>query len=114
MEQKLLSVWDRWHREYLVALREVHKVKLDQGYMDHQIEVGDIVIIESKQAHRRMWKMEKVIRLVKSGGITKGTVMEVAVKRKKVQMERQLNQLCLMELKSEVSNKEEKDMMPIQ
>ena len=100
VEQKLSNVWNRWHREYLVRLREAHKVKMDQGYMGHQIEVGDIVIIENKQVHRGMWKMGKVIRLVKSGVVTKGAVMEVVVKGRKVLMERSLNQLCLMELKS--------------
>ena len=114
VEQKLSNVWNRWHREYLVGLREAHKVKMNQGYMGHQMEVGDIVIIEDKQAHRGMWKMAKVIRLVKSGVVTKGAVMEVVVKGRKVLMERPLNQLCLIELKSEVSSKEEKDKVPIQ
>ena len=40
--------------------------------------------------------------------------MEVLVKGKTVQMERPLNQLCLVELKGEVSNQEEKDKMPHQ
>ena len=111
--QKLSNVWNRWHREYLVGLKEDHKVKMDQGYMGHQIEVGDIVITEDKQAHRGMWKMGKVIRLVNCGVVTKGAVMEVVVKGRKVLMERPLNQLCLMELKSEVSSKEEKDKVPI-
>ena len=39
VEQKLSNVWNHWHREYLVGLREAHKVKMDQGYMGHQIEV---------------------------------------------------------------------------
>ena len=60
-----------------------------------------------------MWKMGKVIRLVKSGVVTKGAVMEVVVKGRKVLMERPLNQLCLMALKSKVSSKEEKDKVPI-
>ena len=113
VEQKLSNVWNRWHQEYFVGLREAHKVKMDQEYMGHQIKVGDIVITEDKQANRGMWKMGKVIRLVKSGVATKGAVMEVVVKGRKVLMERPLNQLCLMELKSEVSNKEEKDNLPI-
>ena len=86
---------------------------MNQGYMGHQIEIGDIVITEDKQAHRGMWKMGKVIRLVKSGVVTKGAVMEVVVKGRKVLMERPLNQLCLMELKSEISSKEEKDKVHI-
>ena len=31
VEQKLSNVWNRWHREYLVGLREAHKMKMDQG-----------------------------------------------------------------------------------
>ena len=61
--------------------------------MGHQIEVGNIVITENKRAHRGMWKMGKVNRLVKSEGVTKGAVKEVVVKGKKVQMEKPLNQL---------------------
>ena len=114
VEQKLSNVWNHWHREYLVGLREAHKVKMDQGYMGHQIQVGDIVITEDKQVHTGMWKMGKVIRLVKRGVVTKGAVMEVVVKGRKVLMKRPLDQLCLMELKSEVSSKEEKDKMPTQ
>ena len=82
--------------------------------MGHQIKVGDNVITEDKQVNRRMWKMGNVIRLVKSGVVIKGAVVEVVVKGRKVLMERPLNQLCLMELKSEVSSKEEKDKVPIQ
>ena len=83
VEQKLLNVWSCWHQEYLVGLREAHNVKLDQGYMGHQIEIGDIVITENKQAHRGIWKMAKVIRLVKSGGVTKEQLCKLLSKERK-------------------------------
>ena len=39
--------------------------------------------------------------------------MQVVVKGKKVKMDQPLIQLCLMEMRSEVFNKEEKDKVPI-
>ena len=71
--------WSRWRREYLVDLRETHRIKNNQVA---EVNVGDVVLIHDANAKRGMWKIgiieevitgrDKQIRGAKVRKITKG------------------------------------------
>ena len=50
VEQKLNHVWSRWHKEYLIGLREFHKNKASKSEKQYDLRPGDIVFIEDKGA----------------------------------------------------------------
>ena len=55
--------WNRWRREYLSELREVHSniaKNHPKGVARSQIAIGDIVIIHDDQLPRRLWKLGKI------------------------------------------------------
>ena len=50
--------WKRWSREYLIELRENHKMKMKQKELN--IRKGDVVLIEEEGVRRNKWKLGKL------------------------------------------------------
>ena len=48
--------WDRWKKEYLINLREHHKVKL-QKFNRPQMQLKDNVMVEEERQSRSMWRV---------------------------------------------------------
>ena len=75
--QKLMDhLWNRWRREYIPALRESHRLKLDSAGQTAQI--GDIVSVHDESLPRTKWRMGVVHELIK--GVdkkTRGAVVRV-------------------------------------
>ena len=74
-------LWNRWRREYIPALREFHKLKLDSA--GQTVQIGDIVSVHDESLPRAKWRMGVVHELVK--GVdkkTRGTVVRIAHKGK--------------------------------
>ncbi|XGW12071.1 hypothetical protein V3C99_013055 [Haemonchus contortus] len=67
-EQIAQKFWERWHMEYLTALREVQRSRLKQHRHARPREptVGEIVLIEQENIPRGSWCYGKIVELVKS------------------------------------------------
>ena len=62
---QLLSNFARqWQREYLLSLRE-RTINKSRGQQTQQIKVGDIVVLKEDCTSRCMWKLAKVLELLK-------------------------------------------------
>ena len=73
--------WSRWKREYVVELREHHRV-LQKGAVSNSpsVEIGDIVtVMEEGKSNRGMWKLGKVLEVCPGNdGLVRGATIEVA------------------------------------
>ena len=56
--------WDRWHKEYIVNLRETHKQNLQNRHQQH-IRLNDIVLIHDENLPRLTWRNGIVVVLLK-------------------------------------------------
>ena len=54
--------WNRWKNEYLVELRENHKMRTRQKKLD--IKIGDVVLIHDDNKKRNEWKIGRIERLI--------------------------------------------------
>ena len=53
LSTKINHFWQRWRKEYLVGLREVHRGKKHQ---QASIENGNIVLVEDENKQPGLWK----------------------------------------------------------
>jgi hypothetical protein len=73
--------WNRWRREYLSELREVHSnIAMRQPNGKHsQVAIGDIVIVHDDHLPRGLWKLGKIREvLMGRDGQIRGAVVKVA------------------------------------
>ena len=61
LSRKLQHFWQRWRREYLVDLRESHKLKNNK---QADIAKGDVVLIQEDNQKRGQWKTGVVEELI--------------------------------------------------
>ena len=86
--------WQRWKKEYVHALIEVHRSRTTGGRVP---EVGDILLIIGDSKNRGEWKKGRVERLVKGrDGVVRGVVLLHNGKR----IERPLQLVCPLEIKA--------------
>ena len=52
--------WQRWIREYLLELRNIHRLKI-RAPEEPQISVGDIVIVYDDNRRRAAWNLGRVV-----------------------------------------------------
>ena len=82
LTRKKLHFWNRWLREYLTDLRELHRVK---GRQTRPIEEGERVLVEEENVRRGKWRLAKVERLIKGNDdIARGARVRVVNRRGKV------------------------------
>ena len=87
--------WDRWRKEYLVNLREHHKIKY---YKKNRptIQLNDVVIIGDANRPRSSWRLAKVEKLIESNDKQiRGAIVRVSKTNKLVT--RPVNKLYLVE-----------------
>lgn len=73
--------WNRWRREYLSELREVHSntAKKHPNSDNSQIAIGDIVIVHDDHLPRGLWKLGSIQEvMVGQDGLIRGAVVRVA------------------------------------
>ena len=56
--------WDRWHKEYVVNLRETHKQNF-QNQHEQLIRLNDVVLIHDEILFRLTWRKGRVVELLK-------------------------------------------------
>ena len=105
--QKLMDhLWNRWRREYIPALRESHRLKLDSACQTAQI--GDVVSVHDESLPRTKWRMGVVHELIK--GVdkkTRGAVVRITDKGKSSYLRRPLQRLCPLEILDNVKKEPE-------
>jgi len=99
--KKLSHFWKRWHNEYLLGLREVHKLQQNKG---NAIKEGDIVLLQDENNPKRnTWKMAIVEELIKGAdNVIRGAkVRKAACKGKTKILSRPLQKFFPLEIQSE-------------
>ena len=86
-------VWRRFHREYLVVLREWHNLNRKNKHAD--IQIGDVVIIKGESKNWGYWKLAIVGKL-HSG--KDNVIRAVGLRTAKNYLERPIQLLYPMEL----------------
>ena len=68
--------WIRWRNEYLLELRNSHRLKM-KDVEGQTVAVGDVVIIHEDGLHRGLWKLGRVESLIKGkDGLVRGAVVK--------------------------------------
>ena len=90
--------WRRWSKEYLIELRENHKMKNKQSNLE--VRPGDAVFIHEDYVKRNKWHMGVIEKcIVGADGVTRGaTVKKVDKDGKTSYINRPLQKLYPMEL----------------
>ena len=99
----LSHFWSRWKREYVVELREHHRV-LQKGAVSKSpsVEIGDIVtVMEEGKSNRGIWKLGKVLEVCPGNdGLVRGVTIEVASSNgKRKRLRRPLQKLFPLEVR---------------
>ncbi|XP_048580427.1 uncharacterized protein LOC116614572 [Nematostella vectensis] len=97
LAKKRRHFWNRWFKEYLVDLREQHKV-VNSGRK--VAEVGDVVLLFDETLKRSEWKMAVVEELIQGpDGQVRGAVIRVLSRGKPIRMKRPVQRLYPLEVK---------------
>ena len=92
--------WRRWSKEYLVDLRESHKMRTKQKKL--KIDEGDVVLIHEDHVKRNKWRLGRIKEVTSGGdGIIRGAVLKTCREGKEGQIKRPLQKLYPLELKLE-------------
>ena len=68
--------WIKWNKEYLINLRESHKMKTSKKSL--KINVGDAVSIFEEGLKRRHWKVGKVLKIIRGkDDVIRGAVVQI-------------------------------------
>ena len=98
---KLLEhFWRRWQKEYLLGLREQHRLSPRRNIGNFEISVGDVVIIHEEGLPRSRWRLGRICTLIKGkDGHVRGARVTVCTKQGKIsEIERPLQKLYPLEL----------------
>ena len=98
---KLLEhFWRRWQKEYLLGLREQHRLSPRRNIRDLKISVGDVVIIHEEGLSRSRWRLGRICTHIKGkDGHISGARVTVCTKQGKIsEIERPLQKLYPLEL----------------
>ena len=102
------SLWKRWRRKYLTALRERHN--LVHKTSKQQIKIGDAVIVCTTDKNRGKWPMAFVVKLFPgSDGRTRG----VQLKTKNGTIERPVQHLYPLELQCDLEKTGPEKKIPL-
>ena len=75
--------WIRWRNEYLLELRNSHRLKT-RNAEGQTVAVGDVVIVHEDGLHRGLWKLGRVERLIKGkDGLVRGAVVKSTTPKKR-------------------------------
>ena len=103
--------WDHWGKEYLINLRENHKVKL-QKFNRPQIQLKDAVIVEEERQSRSMWRVGLVEELLQGkDGQIRGA--KVRVPKTNSILKRPVNKLYLVERMKDTDTEVDNEMINI-
>ena len=103
--------WTRLRKEYIHGLMESHRINRAKSQLP---EVGEIVLIVGEERNRGKWMKGKVTRIVKG---VDGVVRGVILLHKGNRLERPLQAICPLEIRSvtaeTVEEKKEEPIKPV-
>ena len=75
--------WTRWRKEYLLSLREQHRLEARRQQQASTIKVGEVVIVHEDNLRRNFWRLGRVERLIMgSGGVVRGAAVKFGERNK--------------------------------
>lgn len=81
LSKVLQHFWNRWKREYLLELREFHRLREEKG-SSHVVKEGEIVTVYDDGHPRGLWRLGRIMDLVRgSDGIVRGVYVRVMSKK---------------------------------
>ncbi|CAB4017080.1 Hypothetical predicted protein [Paramuricea clavata] len=76
--------WRRWKTEYLLESREAHRERKSVQSSKELIKINDIVIVHDENRSRSLWRLGRVMHLVRGNdGKVRGAKVKVAERGKK-------------------------------
>ena len=96
-------VWQRWKKEYLHSLMGVHRITKTNSCIP---KPGEIVLVIGEEKNRGKWKKGKVINLIKGKD---EVVRGVTLLHKGHTIERPLQAVCPLEIRSCVTDEKAKE-----
>ena len=76
MNKIIEKFWRKWQKEYLINLRESHKMKTSKKSL--KLNVGDTVSIFEEELKRRHRKVGKVLKIVRGkGDVIRGALVQI-------------------------------------
>ena len=99
--------WSLWNHEYLVSLRETHKLKAkNSGTLE--VNKGDIVTMSDENSSRGSWRLGRVEELIRSkdGKIRGVSIKIVTPKGRSCVINRPVSNLYPLEVSDNTSNAE--------
>ena len=93
------NFWTRWSSEYLLGLREHHRVSSNTS-KESKVSVGDVVIIHKDNQKRGFWDLGTVTKIIPGkDGLIRGAVIRVCSGGKRItHLRRSIRHLYLLEL----------------
>ena len=85
--------WKRWEREYLLELRENHKILTKKGKAD--IQTGDVVLIHEDEIKRNKWKLGRIEAIIPGND---GVIREAKIRTAQGHVQRPLQKLFPLEV----------------
>ncbi|CAB4004828.1 Hypothetical predicted protein [Paramuricea clavata] len=101
------SFWEKWHKEYLLSLREQHRGSLSVT-KETSINIGDVVSVHDENRSRAKWCLARVHELIRStDGKIRAAVIRIAGDSKKpTYIRRPVQKLFPLELRNEHTQKD--------
>ena len=91
--------WKRWTKEYLIELRETHKMKTKQKMFE--INEGDVVLVQDDGIKRNKWKLGKIEEVIIGvDGIARGATVRTSNNGALGRVRRPLQKLYPLEMGS--------------
>ena len=105
--------WARWSKEYLLELRNAHRM-FHPKRRGVYVGVGDVVVIGEDGVQRGLWKLGLVVELLKgSDGKVRGAVVKTSTPKGKVtELRRPLQRLYPVEVGDSVSSSVQSSVVP--
>ena len=109
LSTRLSHFWQRWRKEYLVGLREVHRGTTSRPT---KVEKGDMVIVEDESRKRGLWKTGIVEQTIfGKDGHTRGAKVRIASTGKSpAYLSRPIQKLYPLEIRCKDNLKDENGM----
>ena len=100
LERMRNHFWDIWRREYVTSLRESHRSEKSKT---ETVQENDIVLIYNKSQPRHLWKLGRILELIRSkDGVVRAARVKCGFSKNIIS--RPLNKLYPIETRNKTKN----------
>ncbi|CAB3993297.1 Hypothetical predicted protein [Paramuricea clavata] len=102
--------WKKWHKEYLLSLREQHRGSLSVT-KETSFNIGVVVCVHDENRSRGKWRLARVHELIRSadGKIRAAVIRIEGDSKKPTYIRRPVQKLFSLKLRNEHTQKDEKE-----